>query len=214
MVTKMSKETKTAMAIGVVVAISMIPWAVKISSQHREIKRLTKELGALQEAGSWNRQRLWDRSVSLDKMRHDLSSANEKISRLESGELEKTSFELVKEFHETYGQPIAKEPGLIGSSRSTLRADLIEEEFDEFRQAVSDRDIVEIADALGDLIYVVNGAAVEYGIDLDRVVQEIHRSNMSKLGEDGKPIYREDGKVIKGPNYSPPNLKPILGIDQ
>lgn len=211
----MSKESKIAIAIGVTVAIGLVPWAFKISYQHGEIKRLTRELGALQEEDNWNRQRLWDQSVSLSKMRHDLHYANACIARWENGSiLEKTSFELVKEFHKTYGQPVAKEPGLITKERLELRTSLIEEEFSEFQDAADDGDLVGVADALGDLIYVVNGAAVEYGIDLDRVVREIHRSNMSKLGEDGKPIYREDGKVLKGDNYSPPNLKPILEIDQ
>jgi predicted HAD superfamily Cof-like phosphohydrolase len=92
-----------------------------------------------------------------------------------------------------------------------LRFDLIEEEFNELREALEADDIVEVADALGDIAYVVYGAAKTFGIPLDEVVDEIHRSNMSKLGEDGKPIYREsDRKVLKGENYFPPNIKAIL----
>lgn len=117
----------------------------------------------------------------------------------------------VTEFHRTYGQPVAKTPALIDHERFLLRLNLIEEELDEFVHAAVDYDLTGIADALGDLIYVVIGAALEYGIPIDEVVTEIHRSNLSKLDENGKPIYRKsDGKVLKGPNYSPPVLKPIL----
>lgn len=112
----------------------------------------------------------------------------------------------VREFHETFGAPIAETPRLIHKKRATLRADLIREELDEFEDAILDADLVGVADALGDLAYVVYGAAVEYGIDLNEVIGEIHRSNMSKLDENGEPIYREDGKILKGPGFFEPRL--------
>lgn len=120
--------------------------------------------------------------------------------------------EQVAEFHEIYGLPIVEKPTLAPEDRYLLRYALIFEELCEFADAVKDEDIVEVADSLGDLIYVIVGAALEYGIPLDEVVSEIHRSNLSKLDEDGKPIYNEMGKVMKGKNYSPPDLKGILGL--
>jgi predicted HAD superfamily Cof-like phosphohydrolase len=91
-----------------------------------------------------------------------------------------------------------------------IRCALIEEEAAEFRAAVEEGDLVEVADAIADLLYVVYGAALTFGVPADEVFSEVHRSNMTKLGADGLPIYREDGKVLKGPNYSPPDLLPIL----
>lgn len=120
------------------------------------------------------------------------------------------SYDMVKEFHKTFKHPVASHP--TTAARANLRIELIDEEFKELKQAIASNDIIGIADALGDLEYVVNGAALEYGIYLPGVVAEIHRSNMTKLGEDGKPIYREDGKVIKGPNYEDPNLHEVLGL--
>jgi predicted HAD superfamily Cof-like phosphohydrolase len=119
-------------------------------------------------------------------------------------------YDKVKEFHEAFGAPVARKPGLIDAERSELRLDLIEEEYFELIDAVEAGDIIEIADALGDLEYVINGMALEYGINLPRVFNEIHSSNMSKLGRDGKPIYRDDGKILKGEDYRPPNLKEMI----
>lgn len=119
-------------------------------------------------------------------------------------------FEMVKEFHKTYGMPAPDTRSDLTEERFLLRCRLIEEEYGEFVDAAAEGDFVEMADALGDLIYVVYGTAVEMGIDLDAIITEIHRSNMSKLGEDGKPIYREDGKVLKGPNFFQPKLKEII----
>ncbi len=112
----------------------------------------------------------------------------------------------MREFRIAFNLPAGERPELLTDDRAELNDDLIAEEFDELQSAWAAGDLVEVADALGDLAYVVYGAAIEYGIDLDRVIREIHRSNMTKLGEDGKPIYRSDGKVMKGPNYSPPDL--------
>ena len=118
----------------------------------------------------------------------------------------KTNNDRVKEFMTTFGQEVRDRPTLPDVSEMALRYDLIKEELDELYQAMGEKDIVEIADALTDILYVTYGAGHTFGIDLDKCFEEVQRSNMSKLGEDGKPIYREDGKVLKGPNYSPPDL--------
>jgi predicted HAD superfamily Cof-like phosphohydrolase len=117
---------------------------------------------------------------------------------------------MVGEFMNAFGQEVKTKPDIPDISVQALRYDLIREELGELLQAQSDLDIVEIADALTDLLYVVYGAGHAYGIDLDTCFNEVHASNMSKLGEDGKPIYREDGKVLKGPNFFQPNLVDIL----
>ncbi len=121
-----------------------------------------------------------------------------------------SSFHRVKEFHEVFGHPHPGAPTLLDGGRQTLRVDLIQEELDEYKDALLAGDIVAVADALGDLDYVVNGAAIEHGIELPVITAEIHRSNMTKLGPDGKPIYREDGKILKGEGYEPPRLEPLL----
>jgi predicted HAD superfamily Cof-like phosphohydrolase len=122
----------------------------------------------------------------------------------------KKLLEQVGEFHRVYDHPIAKAPRLVDGRLAALRVRLIEEELGELAIAIEQSNIVEIADALGDLAYVVAGAALVYGIPLDRVVDEIHRANMSKLGKDGKPVKRADGKILKGPNYTPPNVAAII----
>ena len=124
-----------------------------------------------------------------------------------------TNFEMVREFHRVFGQQVATVPTLAHRTVEQLRYDLIAEEFNELDEALIDRNIVAVADALTDLAYVVYGMADIYGIDLDACFREVHRSNMSKLGDDGKPILRADGKFLKGPNYSPPDLKTVLGIN-
>lgn len=118
--------------------------------------------------------------------------------------------EQVAEFHIAFELPVHVVPKMPADHRLELRRDLIQEELDEFEQACDNCDIVEAVDALGDLLYVVFGAAIELGIDLEPIVDEIHSSNMSKLGADGNPVKRADGKVIKGPNFRKPNLKTIL----
>jgi len=122
-----------------------------------------------------------------------------------------TNFEKVKEFMETYGQEVLTDARFPDANTIALRNELIEEELNELKQAsLEDEELVDVADALTDLLYVVYGAGHAYGIDLDRCFEEVHRSNMSKLGEDGKPIYREDGKVLKGPNFFDPDLRKIV----
>ena len=121
-----------------------------------------------------------------------------------------TNFEMVKEFMETFGQKVRTKPTLLDRETTDLRLDLIFEEAGEVQAAVDENDIQNIAKELTDLLVVTYGAGAAYGIDLDACFKEVHRSNMSKLGEDGLPIYRSDGKVLKGPNYSPANLKEIV----
>ena len=122
-----------------------------------------------------------------------------------------SNFELVGDFMEAFGQRVELEPTWPDFNTRELRLELIQEELDELAQAVEDRDMVQIADALTDLLYVIYGAGHAFGIDLDECFQEVHSSNMSKLGPNGKPIHREDGKVMKGPGYFEPDLEGILG---
>ena len=124
----------------------------------------------------------------------------------------KTNFQRVKEFMKSFGQEVKSKPAWPHWETMDLRIDLIQEELGELKDAIVDGDgtLVDVADALSDLLYVVYGAGHSFGIDLDDCFAEVHRSNMSKLGEDGKPIYREDGKVLKGPNFSEPDLTSVL----
>ena len=122
----------------------------------------------------------------------------------------KTNFKRVGDFMTAFGQNVQMKPKLVNHETSTLRYSLIAEELDEFGEAVEKNDLVGIADALTDLLYVVYGAGHAYGINLDKCFKEVHASNMSKLGPDGKPIYREDGKVLKGPDYREPNLEKFV----
>jgi len=123
-----------------------------------------------------------------------------------------TNFEKGKEFMEKFGQKIATKPKFPSNDVVELRYELIREELEELKDAIKDKDIVEVADALTDILYVTYGAGLAFGIDLDKCYAEVHRSNMTKLGEDGKPVYREDGKIKKGPNYERPNLRKVLGV--
>ncbi len=118
--------------------------------------------------------------------------------------------EAVKEFHKLFDVPIGTHPKLLNLSAAKRREQLIEEEWVELIEARELGNIIEIADALGDLLYVVYGAAIEYGIPIDEVFEEIHRSNMTKLWPDGTVHKREDGKVLKPPTYSPANLEKII----
>jgi predicted HAD superfamily Cof-like phosphohydrolase len=114
------------------------------------------------------------------------------------------------EFMNVFGQETLTRPTLPNSDLAGLRLDLIQEEVDELREGLANQDIVEIADALTDILYVVYGAGHAFGIDLDKCYQEVHRSNMTKLDADGKPLFREDGKVMKSDSYEPPNLTKII----
>ena len=117
-----------------------------------------------------------------------------------------TNFNKVKTFMETFGQEVKNKPSFSSDKINTLRYDLIKEELEELKIALENKDLLEVADALTDILYVTYGAGHALGIDLDKCFEEVQNSNMSKLGEDGKPIYNDSGKVMKGPKYFKPNL--------
>jgi|TARA_B110000881_G_C18077117_1_gene271765 predicted HAD superfamily Cof-like phosphohydrolase len=121
-----------------------------------------------------------------------------------------SNFQSVKNFMQTFGQEVKNKPEFPNDKIVRLRSDLIKEEFEELNQAIKDKDIKEVADALTDILYVTYGAGHAFGIDLDKCFNEVQQSNMSKLGYDGKPIYNESGKVLKGPNYFKPDLNKFL----
>ena len=123
---------------------------------------------------------------------------------------DRTNFDKVRIFMEAFGQEVKLKPEFPDAETRKMRLDLIEEELEELKDACFNKDMVEVADALADLLYVVYGAGHSFGIDLHEAFREVHVSNMSKLSEDGKPIYREDGKVMKGPNFKPPALQEVL----
>ncbi len=127
--------------------------------------------------------------------------------------LMKKKLAAVRLFHKTYGLGIQEQPtAQLGEDKNLLRYKLMREENEEYLEAANAGDLVEVADALGDMLYILCGTILEHGMQykIEEVFNEIQRSNMSKLGEDGKPIYRQDGKVLKGPNYFKPNIKSIL----
>ena len=121
-----------------------------------------------------------------------------------------TNFTDVKVFMETFGQMVRTKPQFPDEKTMKLRYDLIKEELNELEYAMKTKNFKEIADALTDILYVTYGAGFAYGIDLDKCFKEVQRANMSKLGEDGKPIFNEKGKVMKGPNYREPDLKQFV----
>ena len=121
-----------------------------------------------------------------------------------------SNFDDVKTFMQTFGQEVKIKAEFPKEKIVKLRYDLIKEELNELQNAIKTKNLKEIADALTDILYVTYGAGHAYGIDLDKCFSEVQRSNMSKLGEDGKPIYNEKGKVMKGPNYFKPNLKQFI----
>ena len=124
-----------------------------------------------------------------------------------------TNFEKVGMFMLTFGQEVKKKPSLSSDKINNLRINLIEEELKEFKEALTKKDLKEVADALTDILYVTYGAGHAFGINLDNCFDEVQKSNMSKLGDDGKPIYNENGKVLKGPNYFKPDLSKFLKKD-
>ena len=140
------------------------------------------------------------------------------LNRLQSQDLNErdktmidgTNFELVGDFMQAFGQSVETQPTWPDFNTRELRVDLIQEEVDELVEAIANKDMVEIADALTDILYVVYGAGHTFGIDLDECFTEVHASNMSKLGEDGTPIKNESGKVMKGPGFFAPDLESIL----
>ena len=121
-----------------------------------------------------------------------------------------TNFERVRKFMEIFGQEIKEKAEFPNSKITSLRYDLIDEELKEFKVAIEKKDLKEVADALTDILYVTYGAGHAFGINLDKCFKEVQESNMSKLGIDGKPIYNESGKVMKGPNYFKPDLRKFV----
>ena len=121
-----------------------------------------------------------------------------------------TNFEKVGEFMKTFGQEVKSKSSLSSDKINILRINLIEEELDELKQAINQKNLLEVADALTDILYVTYGAGHAFGINLDKCFEEVQNSNMSKLGDNGKPIYSEKGKVLKGPNYFKPDLSNLL----
>ncbi len=125
----------------------------------------------------------------------------------------KNKLKAVQEFHEVFGLDFEQKPiAALPKAKLKLRFDLMAEENEEYLMAAKNNDIVEVADALGDMLYILCGTILEHGMqyEIEEIFNEIQRSNMSKLGADGKPIYREDGKVLKGPNYFKPNILKII----
>ena len=121
-----------------------------------------------------------------------------------------SNFKKVKTFMTTYGQEVKEKASFPNENIIKLRINLIKEELEELEQALNDKNLLEVADALTDILYVTYGAGHSFGINLDACFEEVQRSNMSKLDDEGKPIYNEYGKVMKGPNFSKPNLKQFI----
>ena len=121
-----------------------------------------------------------------------------------------SNFNKVGTFMKTFGQEVKTKPSFSSDKINKLRIDLIKEELDELQEAMKNNDLLEVADALTDILYVTYGAGHAFGIDLDKCFDEVQSSNMSKLGENGKPIYNDSGKVMKGPNYFKPNLSKFV----
>ena len=121
-----------------------------------------------------------------------------------------TNFQKVKTFMQTFGQEVKSKPSFSKEKINDLRFSLIQEELDELKLAIDNKDLLEVADALTDILYVTYGAGHAFGIDLDKCFEEVQNSNMSKLGKDGKPIYNDAGKIMKGPNFYKPDLSKFL----
>jgi predicted HAD superfamily Cof-like phosphohydrolase len=121
-----------------------------------------------------------------------------------------TNFQKVKTFMQTFGQEVKLIPSFSTEKINDLRYSLIQEELDELKQAIENKDLLEVADALTDILYVTYGAGHAFGIDLDSCFEEVQNSNMSKLGNNGKPIYNDTGKVMKGPNFFKPDLSKFV----
>ena len=121
-----------------------------------------------------------------------------------------TNFQKVKIFMETFGQEVKSQPSFSSEKINNLRYNLIKEELDELKKAMDNKDLLEVADALTDILYVTYGAGIAFGIDLDKCFDQVQKSNMSKLGKDGKPIYNQAGKVMKGPHYFKPDLSKFV----
>lgn len=128
----------------------------------------------------------------------------------------KNIIEKRKSFNQAFKLKTSEKPVSIPKPRVNLQYDLMKEELDEYLESAIDKNITETADAIADMFYILTGIAAEHGMldKMELLFNEVHRSNMSKLGPDGRPVYREDGKVLKGPGYTPPDLKPIIGAEK
>jgi predicted HAD superfamily Cof-like phosphohydrolase len=126
--------------------------------------------------------------------------------------VQQSAFQMVEKFHNVFGQPVRKTV-TPSPPEKKLRAKLLNEEHRELKKAVKHNDVVEIADALADMVYIICGTAHTYGIPLDEVIAEVHRSNMAKVGENGEVTRREDGKILKPSGWTPPNIQGILNVD-
>jgi predicted HAD superfamily Cof-like phosphohydrolase len=155
---------------------------------------------------SIHEKRVFDKAFGIETSRLQMYTAVEAVKALSP----KTASQMLLEFHKKFNIPMLPSPCIPLPSRQQLRVELIDEEFKEFKEGIANHDIVEIADALADLIYVIYGAALEFGIPIDKVVEEVHRSNMTKVWPDGTIHRREDGKIMKPPTYSPANINSIL----
>ena len=171
-------------------------------------KARPKSVDGEQFADNWDR--VFNKSA-VDDAADIMSGFADELRKINMSDLTgSTNFELAGDFMNSFGQEVLVEPTLPSPDLAKLRLELIREEFEELTVATNAMDMIEIADALTDILYVVYGAGHAFGIDLDACYAEVHRSNMSKLGADGKPIYREDGKILKGPDYFHPNIQDIL----
>lgn len=162
-------------------------------------KARPKSIGADEFASNW--ENIFNKVASAAEDAADIMSDYTQRAYYDG-----TNFDLAGDFMKAFGQEVLTKPKLPSAELAKLRLELIREEVEELNAGVEGMDIVEIADALADILYVVYGAGHAFGLDLDACYREVHDSNMSKLGKDGKPIYRDDGKVMKGPNYRPPSL--------
>lgn len=174
----------------------------QVSEDKARIEELEAELAQVIEEDS-------EALGAVIEVIENLKAENEKLKAILAEERVSPHI-LVTEFHETYNMPIRETPVLDIPARK-MRLALVTEEAEEYAEAEANDDLIEIADALADIVYVAYGAALEHGIDLDEVLKEVQRSNLSKLHhETGLPIYREDGKVLKGENFFPPNVEEVL----
>ena len=151
-------------------------------------------------------------AVRVDGGASGAESAHASTLRSAAATDAQSNLDLVRAFHTAFDIPILPAPTFPSHERIEMRLRILDEERGELSEAIADRDLVEVADALTDMAYLVYGTALEFGIDLNPSFREVHRSNMSKLGEDGKPILRADGKILKGPNFTLPDLEAIIEL--
>jgi hypothetical protein len=155
-----------------------------------------------------------NQNQTADEKQRKLRLLGMQGNKMQIPQIRATNFELAGDFMEAFGQEVHIDPIWPDFSTRELRLELIREEYEELEEAIETKDMVAVADALTDLLYVIYGAGHAFGLDLDACYTEVHESNMSKLGEDGKPIKNEMGKVLKGPDFFEPDLEYVLGIEK